>query len=70
MSALPRPDLPPGPHRDLVAALHDLHHRDGWRSLRTLARDTGVSHTTVSKVFSSPALPTWGTVSRGRGHGR
>lgn len=62
MSALPRADLPPGPHRDLVAALHDLHHRAGWPSLRTLARDTGVSHTTVSKVFSAPSLPTWGTL--------
>ena len=57
MSALPRPDLPPGPLRDLVADLHDLHHRDGWRSLRTLARATGVSHTTVSKAFSSGSLP-------------
>ena len=62
MSALPRPDLPPGPHRDLVAALHDLHHRAGWPSLRTLARETGVSHTTVSKAFSQPALPSWGTL--------
>jgi tetratricopeptide (TPR) repeat protein len=62
MSALPRPDLPPGPHRDLVDALHDLHHRAGWPSLRTLARETGVSHTTVSKVFSTPALPSWGTL--------
>ncbi len=62
MSALPRPDLPPGPHRRLVDELHELHHHDGWRSLRALAREAGVSHTTVSKVFSSPALPTWGTV--------
>ena len=62
MSALPRPDLPAGPHRDLVDALHDLHHRAGWPSLRTLARETGVSHTTVSKAFSQPALPSWGTV--------
>ena len=62
MSALPRPDLPPGPHRDLAAALHDLHHRAGWPSLRALARQTGVSHTTVSKVFSAPSLPSWGTV--------
>ena len=36
MPALPRPDLPPGAHRDLVDALHDLHHRAGWPSLRTL----------------------------------
>ncbi len=62
MSALPRPDLPPGPHRDLVAALHELHHRDGWRSLRALARETGVSHTTVSKAFSSTTLPSWGVL--------
>ena len=62
MSALPRPDLPPGPHRGLVAELHGLHHRAGWPSLRTLAARTGVSHTTVSKVFSAPALPTWGTL--------
>ena len=62
MSALPRPDMPPGPHRDLVAALHDLHHRAGWPSLRTLAKETGVSHTTVSKAFSRPTLPAWGTL--------
>jgi tetratricopeptide (TPR) repeat protein len=43
-------------------ALHDLHHRAGWPSLRTLARDSGVSHTTVSKTFSSPSLPSWGTL--------
>jgi len=61
MSALPRPELAPGPSRTLNDALHDLHHRAGWPSLRTLARETGVSHTTVSKAFSRPALPTWGT---------
>lgn len=60
MSALPRADVAPGPHRDLVTALHDLHHQAGWPSLRTLARQTGVSHTTVSKVFSTPVLPSWG----------
>ena len=62
MSALPRPDLPAGPHRDLTAALHELHHRAGWPSLRRLAAEAGVSHTTVSKAFSSSALPTWGTL--------
>ena len=60
--ALPRPDVPPGPHRELVDALHTLHHRAGWPSLRHLAADTGVSHTTVSKTFSSQALPRWGTL--------
>ncbi|WP_107771263.1 ATP-binding protein [Nocardioides sediminis] len=62
MSALPRPDLPPGAHRDLVDALHELHHRAGWPSLRTLARETGVSHTTVSHALSSAKVPGWGTL--------
>ena len=62
MSALPRPSLPGGSHRDLVEALHDLHHRAGWPSLRALAARAGVSHTTVSKLFSAPALPTWGAL--------
>ncbi|KRE95372.1 hypothetical protein ASG76_06870 [Nocardioides sp. Soil774] len=62
MGALPRPDLAPGPHRDLVLALHDLHRRGGWPSLRTLARAAGCSHTTVSSAFSSPRLPGWGLV--------
>jgi len=62
MSALPRPDIPPGPHRELVDTLHDLHHRAGWPSLRRLASAAGCSHTTVSKAFSSTALPTWGTL--------
>ena len=62
MGALPRPDVAPGPHRELVDALHALHHRAGWPSLRVLAAETGVSHTTVSKVLSSPSLPSWGNV--------
>src|SRR5215217_5894814 len=62
MAALPRPDVPPGPQRELVAALHDLHHRAGWPSLRRLAQDAGCSHTTVSNVFSSPRLPPWGVL--------
>lgn len=62
MGALPRPDVAPGPHRELVNALHELHHRSGWPSLRHMAAGLGVSHTTVSKAFSSPALPNWGTL--------
>lgn len=62
MSALPRPQLPPGRAREANDALHELHHRAGWPSLRTLAQETGVSHTTVSKAFSRPALPSWGTL--------
>ena len=62
MGALPRPDLPPGPGRDLNDALHDLHHHAGRPSLRAQARETGVSHTTVSHVFSHPRIPSWGVV--------
>ena len=62
MGALPRPDLATGPHRELIDALHSLHHQAGWPSLRHLADQTGVSHTTVSKAMSSPVLPPWGTV--------
>lgn len=62
MGALPRPDIPTGPHHELVAALHDLHHRAGWPSLRQLAREAGCSHTTVSNVFSAPRLPPWGVL--------
>lgn len=62
MGALPRPDLPAGPSRQLNDALHDLHHAAGWPSLRTLARAAGCSHTTVSNAFSSPRLPAWGLV--------
>jgi hypothetical protein len=62
MTGLPRPDLPSGHHRELNDALHDLHHRAGWPSLRTLANAAGCSHTTVSTAFSSPRLPNWGLV--------
>jgi tetratricopeptide (TPR) repeat protein len=62
MPALPRPDLAPGPHRDLVDALHDLHHAAGWPSLRSLGEAAGCSRTTVSRVFSSPRLPAWGVL--------
>lgn len=62
MGALTRPDLPPGAARDLAEALHDLHHRAGRPSLRSLATHVGCSPTTVSAVFSSPRLPTWGVL--------
>ncbi|KRE93486.1 hypothetical protein ASG76_13590 [Nocardioides sp. Soil774] len=62
MGALPQPVVAPGPHRELVDTLHSLHHRAGWPSLRQLARETGVSHTTVSKVLSSATLPAWGNL--------
>src|SRR3954449_3772456 len=62
MGGLPRPDLSPGPQRELVLALHQLHHRAGWPSLRKLAAVVGVSPTTVSGIFSTARLPTWGAL--------
>ena len=60
LGGLRRPEVPPGARRELVDALHDLHHRAGWPSLRTLAQHAGCSPTTVATTFSSPRLPTWG----------
>ena len=62
VGALPRPELPPGPRRNLSDALHALHHEAGWPSLRALARAAGCSHTTISTVFSSPVPPSWGVL--------
>jgi tetratricopeptide (TPR) repeat protein len=63
LGALPRPDIPPGSQRELVDALHALHHTAGWPSLRHLAREVGASPTTISVVFSAPRLPSWGLLS-------
>jgi hypothetical protein len=60
MGALPRPALDDGPLRALFDALHDLHHRAGWPSLRDMSREVGCSHTTVSTAFSEPRLQRWG----------
>jgi tetratricopeptide (TPR) repeat protein len=60
VAALPKPRVDDGPLRALFDALHALHHRAGWPSLRDIARDVGCSHTTVSAVFSEPRLPRWG----------
>lgn len=59
MGELHQPDLEPGPHRDLIEALHRLHHEAGRPSLRAIARKAGCSHTTVFHVFSHPRLPAW-----------
>ncbi len=63
MGALPRPAVSAGPHRELVEALHDLHHRAGLPSLRRIAAEAGCSHTTVSHILSSPRVPTWDHLS-------
>jgi tetratricopeptide (TPR) repeat protein len=62
VGALPRPKVSDGPIRDFFDALHELHHRAGWPSLRDMAREVGCSHTTVSVAFSGPSVPRWGLV--------
>ena len=59
MGLLHQPELEPGPHRDLVDALHRLHHEAGRPSLRAIARRAGCSHTTVFHVFTHPRVPAW-----------
>lgn len=60
MGLLQQPELDPGPHRDLVEALHALHREAGRPSLRSIAGKARCSHTTVRHVFSHPRLPAWG----------
>lgn len=59
MGALHQPELEPGPHRELIEALHRLHQEAGGPSLRAIARRAGCSHTTVRHVFSHARLPAW-----------
>ncbi|HEU4337500.1 MAG TPA: AAA family ATPase [Nocardioides sp.] len=59
MGQLNRPELEPGPHRDLVDALHRLHDGAGRPSLRAIARRAGCSHTTVHHLFTHPRPPAW-----------
>lgn len=62
MGALARPTVADGAVRELFDALHDLHHRAGWPSLRDLAREVGCSRTTVSAAFSQPRVARWGLI--------
>ena len=59
MGLLHQPELEPGPHRDLVDALHRLHHEAGRPSVRAIGRRAGCSHTTVFHLFTHPRLPAW-----------
>lgn len=62
MGLLHQPELEPGPHRELVDALHRLHHEAGRPSVRAIARRAGCSHTTVFHLFTHPRLPAWSLV--------
>jgi hypothetical protein len=58
------PDTP-GPCRDLLVALRDLHLEAGEPSVRTIARSTkAISHDTVHRVLTGPTLPAWWPLER------
>jgi len=61
LAKLPFPGAPPGPFRELLEELHNLHARAGWPSVRELARGQNFSHTAVHELFTkvggAPKLP-------------
>ena len=71
MIAMPSEDrLPPGPKRDLVAAVYDLYREANFPSTRVIAKgvsrdDTlvaSISHDTVHKFLGGWTLPRWHTI--------
>jgi hypothetical protein len=54
VAKLPFPDAAPGPLRELLEELHNLHARAGWPSVRELARGQNFSHTAVHELFTKP----------------
>ncbi|RSS75538.1 hypothetical protein EF918_24075 [Streptomyces sp. WAC06614] len=60
-------EIPPGPHRNLLAALHDLYRLAGFPSTRKIseaiarsefARDS-MSHQTVANILTGRRVPRW-----------
>ena len=61
MGRIRRPEAVPGPCGDILLELRRLHLRAGEPSMRAIARSTGaLSHDTVHRVLTGPALPHWG----------
>lgn len=68
MAQVPMPDLdhlPPGPHRDLLEAIHQLHKEAGWPGLQKTSREIRewddlhdtISHEGIRKILRGDALP-------------
>jgi hypothetical protein len=60
-------ELTPGPHRDLVHALQELHAAAGWPSTRLISKARGdfpatLSHERVRSILSGKSLPLWPTL--------
>ncbi|UOX89056.1 response regulator transcription factor [Amycolatopsis sp. FBCC-B4732] len=59
MAVVGKPEVPPGAHRRLVDALHEVYLRAGAPGVRVIAQQGGVSRDTAHRVLASAALPTW-----------
>lgn len=60
-------ELKPGPRRDLVRALQELHGAAGWPSTRAISEVRGdfpgtLSHERVREILSGKAMPRWATL--------
>ena len=60
-------ELEPGPRRDLVRALQELHGAAGWPSTRSISEVRGdfpgtLSHERVREILSGKAMPRWATL--------
>jgi hypothetical protein len=60
-------ELKPGPRRDLVRALQELHGAAGWPSTRSISEVRGdfpgtLSHERVREILSGKAMPRWATL--------
>jgi hypothetical protein len=60
-------ELNPGPRRDLVRALQELHGAAGWPSTRAISEVRGdfpgtLSHERVREILSGKAMPRWATL--------
>lgn len=62
MGRLRRPELPGGPLATLFDQLRRLHIEAGEPSSRHIARQAGISHDTVHRTLTGPALPRWTNV--------
>jgi hypothetical protein len=61
MGRIRKPPTAPGPVGDILLKLRRLHLLAGEPSMRAIARSTGaLSHDTVHRVLTGPALPRWG----------
>jgi hypothetical protein len=62
------PDPSAGPLERLCTELRVLRRTCGDPSLRTIAKATGASHTTVGNLLNGASCPSWEVVSRVVGH--